>query len=379
MNSRLFNEEYLIRRFQKCKSPLDLEADVYWLVISYIEDQVTSLYEKVDSKKGLWISAYFEEKDGLIHAYLPGFTNGDGLPSFEIIPNNSLDAEYNYYLYFEYEDFQFYCPFKYTGKDLGFPESILDWICDRFFVLYCVMPTYLAAKGKIQKIYQINKTSLDVQANALLQKYCFGAKMEISEKNTEGVHVWNMSLSMDTKTEEPVSLGFRYCYYPRYKRSLFRMLESLFRFFGSSYCLSLTYKNAYSLRHYAFEQEVDDYIDEDTGEIVTQVISPNAPAYAYPFYEAFCQTFPDMSLKMFPIEDTSGQKVMISLSLPFRSSSAILYFKLDLFKYTPEDFLKVIKRLDKDLFATSRKIEKTGNIVDLSILIDFEKALCECF
>ena len=378
MGNILFNEEYLIRHFQRCKSPLELEGEVEY-IIGRIQDRVSVLWKKMDSENCIRLAGHTTVMNGKTYSYLPDETRETF--RYAMLPYKSIGAYHNYDLNFEEGEFHFFCPIRVNDEDFSYPEPIINWIDDQLFALQIAMPSYLTAKGKLQRLYAVQRTAMEAQTNALLQKQCMGARMDICEDYYGDTYVWNMSLSLDSKGAEPLTFYFRYCYYPRYKRSLFRMLESLFCFLGKSYWLSLAYMNPYTSKSYSFEQHLEDYVNENTGEVTTLDVSPDAPAHAYPFHEAFHRSVTDMYLDMYPMEDSSGQKVLISLSLkhPNWTSSIrnYVYFKFDFLRYTLEDFLKVIKRLDKDLFVALRPIEKTGNIVDLSVLIDFEKTLAD--
>lgn len=376
MGNILFNEEYLTRHFQRCKSPLELEGEVEY-IIGRIQDRVSVMWKKMDAENCIRLAGHTTVMNGKTYSYLPDETRE--VFHYSMLPYKSIGAYHNYDLYFEEGEFHFFCPIRVNGEDFSYPEPIINWIDDQLFALQIAMPSYLTVKGKLQRLYAVQRTALEAQTNALLQKQCMGARMDICEDYYSYSHVWNMCLSWNSKTADPVTSYFRYCYYPRYKRSLFRMLESLFCFFGKSYWLSLAYKNPYTSKSYSFEQHLEDYVNEDTGEIITVEVFPDAPAHAYPFHEAFLRSVPDMRFKMRPIEDSSGQEVLMSLDLSdgWTRFTAKVWFKFDFSRYSLEDCLIVINRLDKDLFALLRQIKKTGNTVDLSVLIDFEKALTD--
>ena len=189
MNGSSLNEADLIRLFQRCDSPSELESEVEEIIWE-IENHVSMMWEEMISKNVIRLAGITTESGGEICAYLPDVT-GENL-RYVILPYKSVGSDCNYELSFQEGDFHFYCPITINGEDLSFPEPVIDWIDRQLLALRNVMPAYLTAKGKIQRMYEVQRTALEARMNALLQKHCMGARIKISEDVSRRAPMWHM-------------------------------------------------------------------------------------------------------------------------------------------------------------------------------------------
>lgn len=98
MNGSSLNEADLIRLFQRCDSPSELESEVEEIIWE-IENHVSMMWEEMISKNVIRLAGITTESGGEICAYLPDVT-GENL-RYVILPYKSVGSDCNYELSFQ--------------------------------------------------------------------------------------------------------------------------------------------------------------------------------------------------------------------------------------------------------------------------------------
>lgn len=89
MGNILFNEEYLTRHFQRCKSPLELEGKVEY-IIGRIQDRVSVMWKKMDAENCIRLAGHTTVMNGKTYSYLPDETRE--VFHYSMLPYKSIGA-----------------------------------------------------------------------------------------------------------------------------------------------------------------------------------------------------------------------------------------------------------------------------------------------
>lgn len=331
MKPESFNEEYLTRKLQECSTP----GEVYVIkdkIIEYFYLGVLSLWETNQVSTDL----FEEKKISLLY--------------------NGKTYLFNWYgdsgcLEFEEDDWEFICRLYEGGVSL---ETLLEWIDKQRMIVRKIMPVYQKAKGKTDRLYGIQIVGITNSIKRFLDQYGITARLEVREQCGPEEKGWVVKMSgYKSDRDSDVSFQIADNFQPW---EIKQILEPLFRFFSLDYCIRFDYrKMVYS---YCWRS------------------CDSAPIHAFPFFYAVLLVNYDLSMSMF----SNGDENQVLVELQDRKDVFFidkekLYFEFDFRKYSLNDFRKVIKMLDMEIFDPITTFRNAGNHTDASILIDFQSAL----
>lgn len=337
MTQAQFNKEYITTAFQSCNTLGDV-GNVIRDVISYVEKRVLYYWNRNTCPMG----DTYENRTITYHGTVYRFWwyADSGCISFEV------------------GELKIQIRFEKGGMAL---ERLVSHIEELLVVVRNIMPAYLVAKGKAQRLYGMQLAGMTAELNTLLEKNSISPHLEIG-RGMLGRRGWVIQLA-GYKCDRSDKVIFEICgEYPEKRQNLVILMDPLFRFISLDQCIDIKYRSP-----------------SDNGKIFfTWRLEPEAPFHIDPYFYAFRKLNLDLILEMSSMEEFSWQNVLVELhgkNNLFWIDGYRVYFMFDFRKYTPEEFCRVIEELNKGILAPLENFKKEGNHTDLSIFIDFEKAL----
>lgn len=333
MPPELFNEEEIGRRFRNCSSWEEASRLVHD-ACNFVEDYVVRLWNsRSRSRKRI------EE--------------GKKTVTFN-------GTDYHFYWYgdsgcidFKEGCFEFSCR---LGKGYMPLESFLGRIDEKLAVLRSIMPAYLDAKGKAERLNGIQIAGIRAEMRSVMDRYGITGCLEITKQWKPDMGGWWIRLS-GYKSDRDRYVEFDICKSNNPSLQV-RLLEPVLRFFSRDYCIDINYQrpagNGYSMT-------IDSASDS-----------------AYPYFNAAMRINYAMLVVMYPIGDSSSKKVLVKM---YDCTGSIcldrdeIYFEIDFGKHSVEEFSKVFKKLNEEILDPLEGLKSAGNHTKFSIYVDFDKVL----
>lgn len=333
MPPELFNEEEIDRRFRNCSSWEEASRLIHD-ARNFVEDYVVKLWNSSSRSRKI-----IEE--------------GKKTVTFN-------GTDYHFYWYgdsgcidFKEGCFEFSCR---LGKGYMPLESFLGRIDEKLAVLRSIMPAYLNAKGKAERLDGIQMAGIRAGMKTMMDRYGIKGRLEITEQWKPDLGGWWIRLS-GYKSDRDRNVEFDICKSNNPSLQV-RLLEPIFRFFSRDYCIDINYQHPAGN---GYRMTID-----------------SASSSAFPYFNAAMRINYQVMVEMYQIGDSSGQKVMVEMYDRvgyFFMDRNLVYFELDFGKHTVEDFCKVFKRLNEEFLEPLEGLMTAGNHTKFSIYVDFDKVL----